>query len=154
MTSSTGNESRPDPHASATTVAIAVVAHEGCYLVGRRGPNGPLAGYFEFPGGKCLPGESTEACAVRECREETGLAIEVVRLRRSAVHTYPYGKVQLHFFDCRLVPESLGRVSEPFFWVPANQIRSLKFPDPNGPLIEELGGGVGSGVQISILPAT
>ena len=50
-------------------IGIAVVEHAGRYLVGIRGPDVPLAGYAEFPGGKCLPNESPEDCAVRECRD-------------------------------------------------------------------------------------
>ena len=49
-------------------IGIAVVEHEGRYLVGTRGPDGPLAGYAEFPGGKCLPDELPEMCAIRECQ--------------------------------------------------------------------------------------
>ena len=51
-------------------VGIAVVEHDRKYLVGVRGPTGPLAGYDEFPGGKCIGYETAAACAVRECMEE------------------------------------------------------------------------------------
>jgi 8-oxo-dGTP diphosphatase len=122
-----------------TPVAIALVAHNGCFLVGRRGPDGPLAGFFEFPGGKCNPDESPNACAVRECLEETGLAIEVIRLRRDVLHTYPYGAVHLHFFDCRVVP---GHEPNPlqlgFIWVPTAELLDFSFPEPNQALVAEL----------------
>jgi mutator protein MutT len=122
-----------------TLVAIALVSHRGCYLVGQRGPDGPLAGFAEFPGGKCLPGEPPEACAVRECLEETGLPVRVVRLRQQIDHTYPYGAVQLNFFDCVLVPGVLPDVLRPnFFWVPRDQLREYQFPEPNHQLIAEL----------------
>ena len=45
-------------------VGIAVVEHANQYLVGVRGPIGPLAGYDEFPGGKCIANETAAACAV------------------------------------------------------------------------------------------
>ena len=122
-----------------TPVAIALVAHDGCYLVGRRGPDGPLAGYFEFPGGKCDPGESLDACAVRECLEETGLAIEVVRLRYNVLHTFPYGTVHLHFFDCRLASAHKSiRLRPGFAWVPTGSLANLQFPEPNRTLVAEL----------------
>ena len=122
-----------------TPVAIALVAHQGCYLVGRRGPNGPLAGYFEFPGGKCLPGEVPEACAVRECLEETGLPVEVIRLRREIPFTYPYGAVRLYFFDCRLLPDSEPHKVHPAFqWVPQRKLPEYRFPEPNQSLLTEL----------------
>jgi 8-oxo-dGTP diphosphatase len=128
-----------DNESAIIPVAIALVPHNGCYLVGRRGPDGPLAGYYEFPGGKCQPNELPESCAVRECHEETGLDVEVVGLRRKVIHNYPYGRVVLHFFDCRI---PLDRPKIPiagnFFWAPLNDLRHFKFPDPNAPLIDEL----------------
>ena len=42
-------------------VGIAVVEHNKRYLVGVRGPTGPLAGYDEFPGGKCIANETAAA---------------------------------------------------------------------------------------------
>ena len=36
-----------------------------------------MAGYWEFPGGKCEPGESPAAATARECREEIGLEVVV-----------------------------------------------------------------------------
>ena len=122
-----------------TPVAIALVAHNGCYLVGRRGPNGPLAGYCEFPGGKCFPGETPEACAVRECLEETGLHVEVVRLRHEVQHTYPYGRVHLHFFDCQLSSESdPSRVHSNFAWIPRRELAECRFPEPNQTVLGQI----------------
>jgi mutator protein MutT len=122
-----------------TPVAIALVRHNGCYLVGRRGPDGPLADYHEFPGGKCRPGESPEACAVRECREETGLDIEVIRLRHAIEHTYSYGRVRLHFFDCRIRSDSNpAQASAGFAWVPVHELGQCHFPEPNWAVLAEL----------------
>ena len=122
-----------------TFVAIALVSHRGCYVVGQRGPDGPLAGFAEFPGGKCLPGEPPEACVVRECLEETGLAVHVVRLRQQIEYTYPYDTVRLHFFDCELRPASdPDRLLADFSWVPGERLREFKFPEPNHELVAEL----------------
>lgn len=56
---------------SPQSIAIAVVQRGEQFLIGQRPLGVALAGLWEFPGGKVLPGESPEAAAVRECQEET-----------------------------------------------------------------------------------
>ncbi|MQA32192.1 NUDIX domain-containing protein [Modestobacter roseus] len=55
-------------------VGAALVDDRRRVLVARRG-SGPLAGLWEFPGGKVEPGEPDLDALVRECREELGVAI-------------------------------------------------------------------------------
>jgi 8-oxo-dGTP diphosphatase len=123
-------------------VAIAVVEHERRYLVGTRGPDQPLSGRAEFPGGRCLPGEGGGACAVRECREETGLAVTAVRLLHQGRHAYPHGTLDLEFWLCRLEPGERGdRSGGRFEWVPAEALKALDFPEANRPVLEILTAG-------------
>jgi 8-oxo-dGTP diphosphatase len=61
-------------------VGIGVLIFRGnCVLLGRR-RNAHGAGDWAPPGGHLEFGESPEACATREVREETGLQISTVRL--------------------------------------------------------------------------
>ena len=120
-------------------IGIAVVEHQGRYLVGVRPADGPLAGYSEFPGGKCHPGETPGLCACRECLEETGLDVSAVDLLMHRVFEYPHGAMDLHFWLCR--PKQRAQVAEThkgYHWVPASELASLRFPEANGPLIEVL----------------
>ena len=120
-------------------IGIAVVEHAGCYLIGTRGPDGPLPGYAEFPGGKCLPEELPEDCAVRECREETHLAITVERLLLRREHTYPHATVDLHFFLCHpTLDAAIQEEHHGFRWVPANKLTQLNFPEANARVLEML----------------
>lgn len=52
---------------------IAVVRRDGRVLLVRRGPGGPAAGHWGFPGGKLEAGEPVLRAAERELFEETGL---------------------------------------------------------------------------------
>lgn len=121
------------------TIGIAVVEHQGCYLIGIRPPGASLAGFAEFPGGKCEPGEDPATAAVRECLEETGLRVEVRELLTRRLYEYAYGSVDLHFFLCQPLetpPETQDLRG--FRWEPVSALRSLKFPDANVPVLELL----------------
>lgn len=115
-------------------IAIAVVCHRGRYLVGQRPAGVPLAGLWEFPGGKPEAEETLAAAAVRECREEAGLEVEITGEYPPVSHRYDHGAVELHFFACRL----LGRRQEPqapFRWVDCSDLGRLEFPAANRPVI-------------------
>ncbi|TLY30105.1 MAG: NUDIX domain-containing protein, partial [Nitrospirae bacterium] len=56
-------------------VAAGLILHEGRYLIAQRKVGVHLGGLWEFPGGKCEPGESLEDCLRRELREELGIEI-------------------------------------------------------------------------------
>ena len=120
-----------------TRIAIAVVEHEGRYLIGRRPEGVPLAGLWEFPGGKIQPGETAEAAAARECLEETGLEVEVGDPYPAVVHQYSHGKVALEFFACRPL-ETRQTPKDPFRWVLAAELSDYQFPEANGGLVAYL----------------
>lgn len=123
-------------------VTIAVVEHNGRYLVGTRGPEQSLAGRAEFPGGRCLPGEAGSACAIRECLEETGLRVTAVRKLCECRHTYAHGKLHLEFWLCRPEQaEEASRVAGGFRWVPSESLDSLDFPEANRTVLKILSAG-------------
>jgi len=120
-----------------TRIAVAVVEHKGRFLVGQRPLNVPLAGYWEFPGGKIEPGESPEEAAVRECREEAGIDVDVVETYPVHEQQYEHGSVRLHFLACQPVG-TLSTPSVPFRWVARRELAELQFPAGNRQLIESL----------------
>jgi mutator protein MutT len=132
----------PDPDrtdASPIAVGIGLIRRGDAFLIRRRPAGTVYAGYWEFPGGKCELGESPAQATARECLEETGLRIVVGRLRRTVVHRYPHGLVELSFHDCTAEdPAAEPDSATGFRWVPIEQLASLRFPEANEAILDEL----------------
>ena len=75
-------------------------------LITKRLPNTFYPGYWELPGGKIEPGESPEAAAVREAREELGIIVTVTATLPPIVHQYEHATVRLHTCICAMTPGS------------------------------------------------
>ena len=120
-----------------TRIAVAVVERDGQFLVGLRPPGVPLAGYWEFPGGKVHADETPAVAAIRECREETGLSIELRGAYPDVVQQYDHDRLRLYFFAARCVSEHT-EPRPPFVWVPRGQLGQLAFPPANAALIAHL----------------
>jgi mutator protein MutT len=120
-------------------VALALVWRSGCLLVTRRKPDAHLGGLWEFPGGKCLPGEPPDACAEREALEEVGVACRALKLREPIVYAYPERTVRLHPVECAYVgggPRPI-EVAE-WAWVRPEDLDRYAFPPANAPLLAAL----------------
>ena len=121
-----------------TPVAIAVVEHDGHFLVGQRPEGVPLSGLWEFPGGKLEPGETAEAAAARECFEETGIKVEPLFRYPTQVHNYNHDCVQLFFIACRPVSPDAVATAVRFQWISRNKLSQLAFPAGNRGVLQIL----------------
>jgi mutator protein MutT len=120
-------------------VAIAIVLRESKLLIARRKADGPLGGYWEFPGGKRHRNETLEACLGRELWEELAIRAKPVLSFSPITHSYPHGLVCLHPFLCihqSGEPRTIG--CEETKWIDPPQLRQYQFPEANGPLIDQL----------------
>jgi 8-oxo-dGTP diphosphatase len=111
-------------------VVAAVIERAGRVLVSRRLEGTHLAGRWEFPGGKCEPGESHEACLARELEEELGVTRATVGEEiGSAEHAYPERVVRLHFRRCTIDEEPRGALGQTLRWVTRAELGTLDLPD-------------------------
>jgi mutator protein MutT len=119
-------------------VAAAVIERDNAFLLTRRLTGTHLEGRWEFPGGKCEPGEGLDSCLLRELREE--LAVDAVvgeRLLRTR-HAYAERTVELHFLRAELTGEPMPQLGQQMRWVPRSELATLDLPEADADLIQLL----------------
>lgn len=103
-----------------------------------------LEGYWEFPGGKCDPGESLEDCLRRELREELDADARIGRRLLVSAHEYATRIVELHFFETELLGDPRPTLGQEMRWVGRRDLHALKFPPADDELIALLTASEGS----------
>lgn len=119
-------------------VVAAVIEQDGRFLVTRRLKGTHLPGLWEFPGGKCEPGESHEAGLRRELDEELGVTADVLEEIVTTEHAYPDRTVRLHFLRCHLTGTPLARLGQEMRWVTREELRTLELPEADRALVDAL----------------
>jgi mutator protein MutT len=116
-------------------VSAAVIERDGRYLVTRRQRGVHLEGYWEFPGGKCEPGESLQDCLRRELQEELGSDAMPGAELLAVSHDYADRTIELHFIACRLIDTPIPRLGQEMRWVTATELGGMNFPPADAELI-------------------
>jgi 8-oxo-dGTP diphosphatase len=109
---------------------------EGSILISERKPDCAYAGQWEFPGGKCEPGEDVQSALVRELHEELGIQVESARPLIRLSHRYPDRHVLL---DTWMVTAWRGhahaREGQRFEWVRPADLNSFPMLAANQPIL-------------------
>jgi len=122
-----------------TIVVTAAVIERGDEILVTRRPQGVhLAGHWEFPGGKCDPGESLHACMIRELREELGVEAIVGDEMLATTHEYADHHVELHFLRCTVSGTPSPQLGQDMRWVRREDLVTLQFPPADEELIRLL----------------
>ena len=119
-------------------VAVALIDGDGRVLLQQRPPGKPMAGLWEFPGGKVEPGETPEAALVRELEEELGIETQESCLAPASFASEPLGDrhLLLLLYVCRKwrgVAEA--RHATALAWKRPAQMYGLDMPPADLPLI-------------------
>jgi 8-oxo-dGTP diphosphatase len=120
-------------------VVGAVILHDGKVLCAQRGPNGALAGMWEFPGGKIEPGETPRAALGREIEEELHCRVKVDGEVETTVHEYDFGVVSLTTFYCTLI-EGTPELSEhqAVAWLSPDELATLDWAPADIPAVNKI----------------
>lgn len=124
--------------------AIHVVAgilrdDNGRILLAQRPSGKHLAGLWEFPGGKCEPGESPEHALRRELHEEIGVDIGTVEKLIAVPWRYPQKSIVLDVYDVTTYTGSAhGREGQALRWVTLGEIPAMPMPPADRPIITAL----------------
>ncbi len=119
-------------------VSVALVDGAGKVLLQQRPPGKPMAGLWEFPGGKIAAGESPEAALCRELVEELGVRVAETDLSPFgfASHRYDSFHILLLLYLCRAwdgVPAP--REGQTLAWAAPRQMRDYPMPAADEPLV-------------------
>lgn len=115
-----------------TLLVVAAVIVQGDRVLVTRRPNGsPLAGYWEFPGGKVEAGEHPRDALVRELREELGVQACVREPVDVTYHQDAHKSVVMILFHTRLAehsppPQCLG--VDAIAWRQDHELQASDFP--------------------------
>jgi len=110
-------------------------AHE--LLIARRPPGRPLAGLWEFPGGKVEQGEQPEEALIRELEEELGIEIAKADLEplTFASHAYPDFHLLMPLYRCSRWRGMLSaREGQELRWVRPEDLAAYDMPPADEPL--------------------
>jgi 8-oxo-dGTP diphosphatase len=119
-------------------VTAAVIERDGRFLVTRRQKGVHLEGFWEFPGGKCEPGEPLASCLRRELREELAVDAAIGAEIYSTTHRYPEREGELHFLRCELDDEPAPQIGQEMRWVAREELARLEFPPADAELVAAL----------------
>jgi 8-oxo-dGTP diphosphatase len=119
-------------------VCAAIIERDGRFLITQRQKGVHLEGLWEFPGGKCDPGETLSACLARELREELDVGVAVGEEVFTTVHAYPERLIELHFLRGELIGEPAPQLGQQMQWAARADLSQLPFPPADMELIRWL----------------
>ncbi len=121
--------------------ACALVDPDGRVLLAQRPEGKSLAGLWEFPGGKVEPGETPEACLIRELAEELGVDTWASCLAplSFASHGYEDFHLLMPLYVCRKWGGTAqGREGQALAWVRPQKLADYPMPPADKPLVAAL----------------
>ena len=118
--------------------ACALIDADRRVLIAQRPEGKPMAGLWEFPGGKVEQGETPEETLIRELAEELGIVTQVPCLAplTFASHAYDDFHLLMPLYICRRYEGiAKGLEGQALKWVRTKDLRDYPMPAADEPLI-------------------
>ncbi len=122
-------------------VACALVDADNRVLLGKRPEGKPMAGLWEFPGGKVRENETPEQALIRELREELTIDVSEACLAPFTFASHAYGHIHLlmPLYVCRQWNGVIApREHSDLAWVRPRRMASWPMPPADTPLVAML----------------
>ena len=127
--------------------AVALIDRDGRVLLAQRPEGKPMAGLWEFPGGKIEPSETPETALIRELDEELGINTNTSCLAPLSFARHSYSasdnRTAFHLLMMLYVCRRWQGRPQPIEggalkWVRPQKLRDYPMPDADIPLIAAL----------------
>ena len=118
--------------------AAALIDADNRVLIAKRPPGKPMAGLWEFPGGKVQAGETPEQALIRELHEELGIELcdDCMAPYVFASHTYhDFHLLMPLYISRRWEGEITAKEGQQLKWVRAVRLSDYAMPEADLPLI-------------------
>ena len=119
-------------------VSVGIILNGEQVLIGKRS-TGHFSGYWEFPGGKVEPGESTYKALCRELNEELGITVndatEIMHLKKEHSHLH------VHLSIWRVSEYSgdiIANEQQELQWANISELKNIATIPTNLPIIKYL----------------
>ena len=122
-------------------VAVALVDADGRVLLAQRPEGKPMAGLWEFPGGKVQADETPESALIRELKEELGIDVTASCLApfTFASHRYERFHLLMPLYVCRRWQGTVTpREGQRLTWVRPPRLDQYPMPPADKPLVAML----------------
>jgi len=121
--------------------AVALIDADGRVLLAQRPAGKAMAGLWEFPGGKVVPGETPEAALIRELKEELDIDVTASCLApfTFASHAYEDFHLMMPLYVCRKWQGTVrGVEGQALTWVRPARLADYAMPPADKPLVAML----------------